>query len=579
MRKMVTKQLKIAGVLGLLLALNGCGGGGGSGGGSGAPAPPQVVLNWTAPAAITYGTPLNATQLDATSSTQGTFSYSPGSGTVLSAGTHTLTATFTPASGGSASPTTVTTTITVNKATPTITWATPAAVPEGTSLSSAQLDASASVAGTFTYSPPAGTTLSTAGNQTLSVAFTPSDSADYVSAQDTVTLVVNAPAAGTATQPEGVAVVGGQLVVAGTSTPFIPRGFTTDGVIYPTQYASTLCGQPDIAPGSQAAQYLEEAQAALTAAPLPGLAYNASFQAMVQDWRLNSVRMQVSQGALQYEAENGLSAYTDMVRSIVAQARAAGLIVILSMQAERYSCAPYQNGNLQRLPDVNTEQAWAQLLSPTLTNDKGVILEIFNEPDPTVNCNAGTYQQPDWTTWATGCGSEPDQGMLTVGQYVRSLAPNNVLLFDGTGIDFAFVGFTPPSGMPSNSAYTFHPYDYVVNSTLADSSAAWDTRFGNFATSGHAVFVTEWDEAYSCPSDPSQTITNYFIQTYLPSHSIGMMGYAWDAPVSSSGYMVNSYDYPGDTANYQLVDPNTSGCAEDGGAVLQKQFQAEAASN
>ena len=577
---MVTKQLKIAGVLGLLLALNGCGGGGGgSGGGSGAPAPPQVVLNWTAPAAITYGTPLNATQLDATSSTQGTFSYSPGSGTVLSAGTHTLTATFTPASGGSASPTTVTTTITVNKATPTITWATPAAVPEGTSLSSAQLDASGTVAGTYTYTPAAGTTMSTAGNQTLSVAFTPTDSADYVSAQDTVTLVVNPPAAGSATQPEGVAVVGGQLVVAGTSTPFIPRGFTSEGVTYPTQYASILCAQPDIALGSQAAQYLEEAQAALTAAPLPGLAYNASFQAMVQDWRVNSVRMQISQGALQYEAENGLSAYTDMVRSVVAQARAAGLIVILSMQAERYSCAPYQNGNLQRLPDVNTEQAWAQLLSPTLTNDKGVILEIFNEPDPTVNCNAGTYQQPDWTTWATGCGSEPDQGMLTVGQYVRSLAPNNVLLFDGTGIDFAFVGFTPPSGMPSNSAYTFHPYNYVVNSTLADSSAAWDTRFGNFATSGHAVFVTEWNESFSCPNDPNQTITNDFIQTYLPSHSIGIMGYSWDAPVNALGYMVNSYNYPGDTANYQLVDPNTSGCAEDGGAVLQKQFQAESAAN
>ena len=196
MRKVFTKHLKIAGVLGLLVALNGCGGGGG---GSGAPAPPQVVLNWTTPAAITYGTPLNATQLDATSSTQGTFSYSPGSGTVLSAGTHTLTTTFTPASGGSASPTTVMTTITVNKATPTITWATPAAVPEGTSLSSAQLDASATVAGTFTYTPAAGTTMSTAGNQTLSVAFTPTDAADYTSAQDSVTLVVTSTASGTTT--------------------------------------------------------------------------------------------------------------------------------------------------------------------------------------------------------------------------------------------------------------------------------------------------------------------------------------------------------------------------------------------
>lgn len=373
----------------------------------------------------------------------------------------------------------------------------------------------------------------------------------------------------------GVAVVSGKLVVAGTTTPFMPRGFTSVGVLYPTPYASTLCSSTF--QSSTSAANLQQAQAALTAAPLPGLAYNASFQAMVQDWHLNSVRMQVSQGALQYESAHGLSQYTNMVRNAVAQARAAGLIVVLSMQAEGFGCTPHENGALQKLPDINTEQAWKQLIDPTLASDKGVIFEIFNEPAATVTCNAGTYQQPDWTAWATGCGTEPDQGMLTVGKYVRSLAPNNVLLFDGEGADFGFTGFTPPSAMPSNSAYTFHPYGYVINSSLSDSTSAWDTRFGNFANSGHAVFVTEWDEAYSCPNDPNQTITNNFIQTYLPAHSIGMIAYSWDAPVKSAGYMVNSYSYPGNTANYQLIDPNNSSCAEDGGAVLQKLFQTQAA--
>jgi Ricin-type beta-trefoil lectin domain-like len=181
------KLLKTVSILCMLIALDGCGGGGG---GSAAATPAQAVLQWAAPSAISYGTALSGTQLDATSSTQGTFAYSPGSGTVLTAGTHTLTATFTPAGSGGAS--TVTTTITVNKATPTITWATPAAVSAGTALGSAQLNASASVAGTFAYSPAAGTTMSAAGNQALSVTFTPTDSADYASAQDTVTLVVKA---------------------------------------------------------------------------------------------------------------------------------------------------------------------------------------------------------------------------------------------------------------------------------------------------------------------------------------------------------------------------------------------------
>src|SRR5262249_21977044 len=44
-----------------------------------------------------YGTPLDATQLDATASVAGTFSYSPAAGTILDAGSgQTLTATFTP---------------------------------------------------------------------------------------------------------------------------------------------------------------------------------------------------------------------------------------------------------------------------------------------------------------------------------------------------------------------------------------------------------------------------------------------------------------------------------------------------
>ena len=53
-----------------------------------------------------------------------------------------------------------------------------------------QLDATASVPGKFVYSPAAGKVL-TAGTQTLSVTFTPTDHFDYSSATDTVTLVVN----------------------------------------------------------------------------------------------------------------------------------------------------------------------------------------------------------------------------------------------------------------------------------------------------------------------------------------------------------------------------------------------------
>ena len=46
-----------------------------------------------------------------------------------------------------------------SQSTPTITWASPAGITYGTALTAAQLDATASVAGTFAYSPAAGTVL------------------------------------------------------------------------------------------------------------------------------------------------------------------------------------------------------------------------------------------------------------------------------------------------------------------------------------------------------------------------------------------------------------------------------------
>ena len=84
-------------------------------------------------------------------------------------------------------------TIKVSKATPAITWPAPAAVTVGTTLSSTQLDAVASVPGVFTYKPAAGTVLSTAGTVPLSAAFAPTNSAGYNSATASVTLTVSAP--------------------------------------------------------------------------------------------------------------------------------------------------------------------------------------------------------------------------------------------------------------------------------------------------------------------------------------------------------------------------------------------------
>ena len=112
----------------------------------------------------------------------GTFGVSGGGG--WDAGSYTITAAyagdenFTSASGS--------VNYTIDQLTPTITWAPPSAITYGTPLSVTQLNATASVPGTFVYTPAAGTVLG-AGLQTLSATFTPSDTTNYA----TVTTTVN----------------------------------------------------------------------------------------------------------------------------------------------------------------------------------------------------------------------------------------------------------------------------------------------------------------------------------------------------------------------------------------------------
>jgi hypothetical protein len=223
-----------------------------------------LTISWAAPAAISYGTALSGTQLNASSTAAGSFVYSPAAGTVLPVGSNTLNVTFTPAKPANYTTSTATAhvTLTVNKATPVITWATPAPITYGMALSATQLDANSPVAGKVAYSPAAGKVL-TAGQQTLTVTFTPTNSTDYTTATATVTLTVNkatpaitwaTPAAITfgtalsATQLNAKASVSGALVyspAAGTvpavGTDTLTVTFTpTDTTDYTTATGSVL---------------------------------------------------------------------------------------------------------------------------------------------------------------------------------------------------------------------------------------------------------------------------------------------------------------------------------------------------
>ena len=160
------------------------------------------VITWANPAALTVGTPLGSTQLNATASHNGSpipgvFVYTPDAGTILDVGAgQVLSVTFTPTNTTLYNPVNKTVTINVNKAVPLITWPNPAPIAVGTALSSTQLNAIAShngtpVPGSFVYTPPAGTVLSLGTGHQLSVSFTPADTSVYLPATKVVTIDVN----------------------------------------------------------------------------------------------------------------------------------------------------------------------------------------------------------------------------------------------------------------------------------------------------------------------------------------------------------------------------------------------------
>jgi PKD repeat protein len=107
-----------------------------------------------------------------------------------SAGSYAVSATVTDANfQGSA-----TDTLVVSKAAVAVLWNTPGDIVAGTPLSDAQLNATASVAGSFTYSPARGTAPARGDAQVLSVSFAPADQTNYLSASASVLLnVLNAP--------------------------------------------------------------------------------------------------------------------------------------------------------------------------------------------------------------------------------------------------------------------------------------------------------------------------------------------------------------------------------------------------
>ena len=168
-----------------------------------APASAAIGSNFTVAATASSGDAVTFTSAGACTNSGATYTMTAGSGTCSVIANQAGDSNY-----AAATQVTETVTATSGKKTPVITWATPAPVSYGIKLSTTQLNATATynnvkVPGKFAYAPTAGKVLP-AGNQTLSVTFTPTNTTTYATVTASVVLVVNpidSAAAITATVP------------------------------------------------------------------------------------------------------------------------------------------------------------------------------------------------------------------------------------------------------------------------------------------------------------------------------------------------------------------------------------------
>ena len=153
----------------------------------------------------------------------------------------------------------LTVTLTVSQASPSVSWTTPTAITYGTALSATQLDATASVPGSFAYNPALGSTLPV-GNNTLAVTFTPTDNVDYAIATASVTLTVNdplpflgniTPATADAGGPSFTITVNGSGFLANSTVYWGTSALTTQ-FVSSTQLTATVTAADIATPGATA---------------------------------------------------------------------------------------------------------------------------------------------------------------------------------------------------------------------------------------------------------------------------------------------------------------------------------------
>lgn len=261
--------------------------------------------------------------------------------------------------------------------------------------------------------------------------------------------------------------------------------------------------------------------------------YSTSEFAAMKAAGADSVRLQVAQPGMDPANQEGLysQTYSDAAIAAVKAARAAGLNVILSVQDEPQSGETIP----ETLPNDTTQRVWT-VLTKSFYNDKGVLLELFNEPSLAATPS-------NWLAWQTAMN-------MTI-QTVRSLGSQNVIVVDGLASAQALTGAPALTDPMNEILYASHPYVNQEEGEQGFTQTAWDQKFGDFAAT-HPVLISEWGEGYFHNANTATETLAFF--NYLQGKNIGLEAGIWDW--IGANFATVQVNYPTATAFSTYLQPD-----------------------
>lgn len=262
--------------------------------------------------------------------------------------------------------------------------------------------------------------------------------------------------------------------------------------------------------------------------------YSAAEYTEMKDEGADSVRLQIAQDGADPRNQTFYDPqWLQQAVGAVQAARSAGLTVIVSIQDETQTGSAFE----APLPNDATRRVWREL-APIFGSDRGILLELYNEPN---DLPKGQIPNPDevptteqWTRWANAMNK-------TIAE-VRALGAINVIVADGLVMAQQLTGAPELEDPLHQVLYASHPYVSGSTKEIGDynqTDAAWDQKFGNFART-HPVIVSEWGDGFFCDAQTPQAVLNFL--NYLHRRGIGLEAGIWD--FAPAGFNNLTHNFP-----------------------------------